>query len=371
MLAHWKSILVGSIAFCMSFAVTLPLHAQAPQPSRTATPTIASLQRAIDQRDAVIADLIRRMAAMEARMAAIRPQTPASPQAPSSPKDPPTPPLDAEDEGEVPATALERALTLQGGLVLPPGEIEVTPALSYTYSGSSFARLIEQVDATPQISAADVRRDTLATSLGIEVGLPWQIQAGLSAPYIYDRESDAFGPDRESAGIGDISFRFAKQFLREDGWIPDILGRVSWRATTGKDGELPLGADAPALIGSVTAVKSHDPLVYVGSIFYTHNFDYDQDGQKIKPGNSVGFDLSSILAVSPETSLRIGAGLTFIRETEAASREIRGSDRMIGSLELGATTVLTQNTALSVFGSFGFTEDAPDLSFGLALPYRF
>jgi hypothetical protein len=118
-------------------------------------------------------------------------------------------------------------------------------------------------------------------------------------------------------------------------------------------------------------VKSQDPLVFVGSLSYAANLEDKGAGRTVDPGDQVGVNLSSILAVSPETSLGFGVELSFSNETDVDGQEIAGSDGLSGVLELGLETVLTPSTLLSITAGMGFTEDGPDFRLGFSLPIRF
>jgi hypothetical protein len=115
-------------------SLTCPMTATA----ETAAQKIERLQRQVDQRDQVIADLLRRMAAVEQQVA--KPTRP-SPLAPAQPAPaqpaadrPASPAEEAAEPGDDPR-ALERTLVQRGGLLLPAGRFEIEPEFTYTYRG--------------------------------------------------------------------------------------------------------------------------------------------------------------------------------------------------------------------------------------------
>jgi hypothetical protein len=221
----------------------------------------------------------------------------------------------------------------------------------------------------------DRRVDTLEPALGLRVGLPWDLQADLRVPYSITREKTVIGgtADRRSdSELGDIEIGLTKQILREGIRTPSLLASVTWIASTGDRGDDDrLGSGSDAIQGTLTAVKSQDPLVFVGSLSYSANLEDKGAGRTVDPGDQVGVNVSSILAVSPETSLSFGIELSFFGETDVGGQEIAGSDGLSGILELGLGTVLTPSTLLSITTGMGFTEDAPDFRFGVSLPIRF
>lgn len=273
--------------------------------------------------------------------------------------------------------ALSRTLVEQGGLVLPPFAAEITPELSYAYRGTSGLQIFEMA-GVPGIGFIDTRQDTLTASVTGRLGLPYSSQVEVSVPFAYDRvrvDRQGFSQTRSDRGIGDLQVSLSKQLLRERRVVPDLLGSVTWRLPTGSAAlgasEPSLGAGYHALRAGLTAVKSQDPLVYFGTLAYTWNLSDTVAGVDIDPGDMVNVRLGTVLAVSPQTSLRAVLDTEFRRETEIAGMRAPGSDDVAASLELGVAAVLTDRMLLDVTAGFGVTEAAPDFRFGIALPYRF
>jgi hypothetical protein len=351
--------------------------------AETAAQKIERLQRQVTERDQVIADLLRRMAAVEQQVgkSAAGPAAPAQPAKgqPAVPARPATgdrPASPAEEEAEPgdDPRALERTLVQRGGLLLPAGRFEIEPEFTYTYRGSAGLGVFEQ--AGQQVAGdRDLRIDTLEPALGIRVGLPWDLQADLRVPYRFDREKTTLAgtANRQSTNeLGDIEIGLTKQILREGIRTPSLLASVTGILSAGDRGDdARLGSGSDAIQAAVTAVKSQDPLVFVGSLSYSANLEDKGAGRSVDPGDQIGVNVSSILAVSPETSLSFGIELSFFGETEADGQEIAGSDGLSGVLELGLGTVLTPSTLLSITAGMGITEDAPDFRFGVSLPIRF
>ena len=150
-------------------------------------------------------------------------------------------------------------------------------------------------------------------------------------------------------GFGDVSLGLAKTLLQEGaGWWPDVIARVTWDADTGKtdDNGVFLGGGFNELSGSLSAVKRQDPLAFVGSVSYAKTFEHDD----IEPGDEVGFSLGTVLAASPETSLSFFFNQTFADDTKFDGDTINGSDQVIGTLSLGAATILGTQRAAQYYG---------------------
>ena len=376
--------------------------------------------RKLEQRDALIADLLRRVELLEQHVGANAPQTvltvdqalaAASPVADDiRPVATVVTPLsrlraqtamgedeaaqgsaqtqgsEQEAQGQAPGQveveeedverALERTLVQAGALLLPFGSVAIEPSFAYTRRESDSPLLVAQAGL---ISAAEqeIRRNEFDTNVDLRIGLPLDAQLEFALPYrVVNQETVNnlnAAPISEvndtGNGIGDVSVGLAKTFLRESGWQPDLIGRVTWDSDTAdqNDNGVPLGGGFHEIRGSVTALKRQDPLAFVASASYETAFESDN----IDPGDSVSLSLAGILAASPETSLRFVFDQSFVGEVEVGGARVDGSDQVIGALTLGAATILGPGVLLDVAGSIGLTEDAADYAIVVSVPVRF
>jgi hypothetical protein len=395
-----RAILAASLAL----VATTPAGAQQ---GTAMTPTIEQLQRQLAERDALIADLVRRVEALERGDASGRaaskaqiegppvpeprpmpaPAMPVARQPPSVPPSPPPPegpptrqaaasrPGEVQVDEEAAERALERALVQGGAILLRPGQAEITPSVRYTRSEEDAAVLV--AGGTSPVGDQEIRRDRLESALGLRVGLPLEAQFELELPYTYVDQSSvlrtgfavAGEEDRHGSGPGDLRVGVARALLRERGWLPDLVGRLTWDTATGEkeDGGVALGYGFDEVEARLTASKRLDPLVFVADLSYERPFEDDD----IRLGNRLGLSLGALLATGPETTLSLVLSQTFIDETEVGGREVRGSDLVVGSLGLGVSVVLGAGTLLDVSGSIGLTEEAADYAVRVALPIRF
>src|SRR5205823_1679201 len=115
--------------------------------------------------------------------------------------------------------------------------------------------------------------------VGVRVGLPWESQVDMSLPwnFVEQKQIDiAVQPsqlvaNRWGNAIGDLTVGATKTFVHESGWIPGLLGRVSYEIPTGPlfahGAALPSGRSQLGL--SLIALKRQDPLVFVATGGYT------------------------------------------------------------------------------------------------------
>jgi hypothetical protein len=354
-----------------------PAQAQA----TSVTPTVEELQRKLDERDAIIADLLRRVEALErAAVATPAEVTPPPKQGKEVPA--PTAPAPRAKIGAIEVTkeeeverALERALVQVGALLLPVGTAQIEPNFSYIRQQVDTPVFFTQ-EGEQFLAADEVRRDSLEASLILRAGLPFDSQLELDVPYRYSNESTVtrvlfaarLEEERDASGFGDVSVGLAKTLLRERGWWPDLIGRVQWDTNTGKtENGISLGTGFHEIRGSLTAVKRQDPLVFVGGVSYETTFE--RGG--VDPGAEIGFSIGTVLAASPETSLRFFLNQTFINEVERDGREIPGTDQAIGTFTFGVSSILAARVLFDITAGIGLTEDAADYFVNVSLPIRF
>ena len=349
-----------------------------------------------DVRDDIIEQLRQRIEALEKELAQRRaappPPSAASPppagQAakPGAPKpDAPKPearkpeaaaPTESEQAGAADegARALERALVREGGLVLPPKIIEVEPRFEYVYRGVQGLNVVT-VSGLPQVAQQDRRADKAEASVAIRAGLPKSFQVEARLPYVWldqNRATSSVVSESERvSGWGDIELGVSKQVAtaRRGG----VLGSLLWKTATGDNepGRVSPGSGFPSLQAALTVVTREDPLVFFLSPSYTWVYERDRSGVVIDPGDAIGLKAGTLLAASPETSLRTSFELSRGARTRIDGQHVAGSDTMIGILELGVAKTLTRRTLLDIQLGIGITPDAPDFRLRLALPIRF
>ncbi len=394
--------------------------AQAQAPDRDAM--IQELVRQIQLRDAVIQDLQRRVGSLEQRVGApppaavsvpVRPEEPAPaavrvqappPQPPAPqpqttaeaapPADRPAAPGTVEVDEEAAERALDRTLTDVGALLLPAGRMEIAPSISYTRRETqSTANTFVTVGGDLVAVAQDVRvdRDEVRPTVDLRIGLPWDTQFEVGIPGAFVNQKAVAGAQdpllvrtsesNSGIGFGDVTVGLAKTLLREDGWIPDAVLRVTYDTATGQ--QIQNGVIMPGTPGlhdiraSLSLTKRQDPLAFVAGFSYGHTFagDFDFGGQvgkqELKPGDQYTLNVGAILAASPETSLQFAFQQSFQNSQKIAGVKIDDSNTSSGILSVGASMILGRGVLLSASAGVGLGRDAPDYFFALSVPVRF
>jgi len=342
----------------------------------------AQLLEALKQRDAAIAALEKRIEALEraARPTAASTAVP-TPQAPPAAIAAAPPAAGRADEDPAEAEALSRALVQRGGLLLPPWRGEVAPSVAYSYSEVQGLTLVDTPEGISTVADQRLRSDAIRASATLRLGLPWSSQVELRVPYNALRQSRSLGDGRyvaqNGSGVGDLELSLSHVLAREHGWRPDLIGGISWQAPTGRS---PLRVSVPAVAtgggahvvrGRLTAVKSVDPMVFFGTLSYTHSFSTREPFGRFQAGPSASLELGAVLAVSPETSLNLGLAQDFRGKAELDGISLNGTDGVASVVQFGVDRVLAPNLLLDVTLGVGLTREAPDYTFQVSTPWRF
>lgn len=366
--------------FCrrLSTAVVLLLSFVAAVPAQGAT--VQGLERQLRERDKVILELLDRVEALERRLGVHRPAAPTS-EPPPADEEPsrsagPAPGLVEVDARDA-ERALERALTREGALLLPSGVLEIETRLTYARQEDTAPSFVP--DENELLFAGEMERnaDNLTALLGLRLGLPRDSQLELGLPYRWRTVETVTNVDfiprdasRETgSGFGDLRLGVAKTLLHEGLRRPDLIGRLTWDTDTGKSHNhgVALGGGYHELRGALTALKRQDPIVFVGGLAYEYSFEKD----RVQSGATLSGTVGCHIALSPETSLSLFLLAARQGETELSGSKLEGSDRTLGSVVLGGSTLLAPGTLLGLSGGIGLTDDAEDFSLSLSLTNRF
>jgi hypothetical protein len=302
------------------------------------------------------------------------------------------------DKTERQATeALDQALIVRGGLLLPSGTLEIDNTASY-FSTSSDHLTVDGFALLPvlvvgEITSQRARANYLLPTFTTRLGLPHKFQMDFQVPYGLEQFEAVDANNNETSsrsfGLGDISASVSRQITAEHGWFPDLVANVRYKSTTGKDSfnaqssEVALGTGFNAWQGNLTVAKSNDPVEFFGNFSYTANLaadhtisanDPNNPGATavghIKEGNATGFQLGSILALNPETSMTMGWDQRFTRGTRINGMGLPSSSLVEGTLRLGMSYLYASGRMVDLSFGIGLTPDTPNLQFSVGFPFR-
>jgi hypothetical protein len=412
-----RMLLLGSIIFFGTLSVSAQSTA-APAPNPPAQhhslngppvrePLDPRIEQALRERDAIIRNLLERVQQLEDRLNAMNASSNGGARvariaettaAPATSKVEAVVNNATYDETERRATeALDQALVVRGGLLLPPGTLEIDNTTSY-FSASSDHVTIDGFALLPILVVGDitserVREDILLPTFTTRLGLPKRFQMDFTIPYGYvlNRSVDALGNQTSASqfGLGDIQAGVSRQLTYEHGGVPDLLANLRFKSVTGANSydlassQTSLGSGFYAVQGNLTAAKSSDPVVFFGNLSYTENLaarhtvpstDPDNPGGTMvghfRPGSSYGFQLGSILALNSETSMTLGWDQRFTRATQLNGATLPGSYLVEGTLRLGTSYLYAPGRTIDLSFGVGLTPDTPNLQFSVGLPFR-
>jgi len=357
--------------------------------------TTSALLEQIKKRDAIIDDLLKRVESLEKQVSGAGAKDSASPAQPpsrstsaaqASPGSPGEAVARAPSEHKEPGTlevderaadrALERTLTIQGALLLPRGVKENQPYASYTRRETDFPILLSFENGTG-VGSQRVKRYEYGVGVRGAIGLPFESQLEIDIPYDYVKERrtrlftgapvDDF--NEHGSSVGDIRIGIAKTLMREEGWKPDLLTRLTWDTDTGDaiNNGVPLGNGFDEFRLGFTALKRQDPLAFTATVSYGHSLEKDD----LQPGDEFDVSLGVSMASSPSTSLSIALAQSFKQDFEVDGNRVDGTSTDSALLLFGASSVLGRHTLLAVTAGVGLTDDSPDYTFSFSLPIRF
>lgn len=347
---------------------------------------VSQLNTALEERDAVILELLGRVQALEELLQADSP--PPAARAPER-AELAAATLSAKEEldevDRLAQSALERTLIESGGLLLPAGTLEIQPGFSYSLSAVNTVDidclLIADILCIGDINSKRLRRESYVADMTFRLGLPWDMQLDARVPYSREKSNAVFGngeSDRVTVHeLGDIELALSGQLLREQGWKPSILGDLRWKGRSGGDpfdqdeGLLAAGTGFDEARAGLTFVKVRDPIVMFGNLNWTYSFSDDKpEIGEVQPGRGFDAQIGMAVALNLETSLSFGWSQSWFQRTRVNDVPIPGTSRRPGSLRIGATYVPAAGYNIDFGVAFGLTDDAPDAEVRVSIPWR-
>ncbi|MFA5038819.1 MAG: transporter [Candidatus Omnitrophota bacterium] len=279
--------------------------------------------------------------------------------------------------------AIEETLMEKGGMLLPKGRFQIEPSLALAHFSSNRINIegfsILPVLVIGEISTESVKRDVIIQTTSLKYGLLRNLQAEFRLPfrYEYDRITGNTGTEshRYSYGLGDIEFGLSRQIGWEHGWIPDTVFSLLVKTNSGRSPygtDIGLGTGHWGIRPALVMVKSSDPAVVFGSVYYTWNTPSDiQDFGKVDPGDTIGYSLGVAIGLSYQTAVnfQFGQNVTFKMRKDGST--VKGSFLNSADFKCGFTWSFNERAAMDLGVSIGLTSDAPDYVFEIRFPYNF
>ena len=321
---------------------------------------------------------------------------------------------------EVVAPPVVAVVSEQPGILTGRGKLVVEPSVQYSYSSSNRVALIGYtIIPSLLIGLVDVRelkRNSLTGALTLRYGLSNRLELETKVPYLYRNDSTVsreFGAGSDSdrvfntsgKSLGDVEIAARYQLNQGGGSWPYMIGSFRMKSRTGKDPfevvtdcvtrcvgttsgtglplELPTGSGFYSVQPGLTWLFPTDPAVFFGGFSYTHSFKRSNlsrqvlSGQfesigTVAPGDVVGLNFGMGLALNEKTSLSLGIELNSVDRTRQNGVPVLGSVRtQLASLLMGYSYRQSKETTFNLSVSAGLTQDTPDLSVNIRIPFSF
>ncbi len=269
------------------------------------------------------------------------------------------------------------------------------------------------------LAVEGVASDTLTYSLTGRYGINERVVLHLTTPFVYRTTTYTKG------GVGGVATATTETDVTRDPTLGDVTFGLSYRLfpsnqavdwvwnldITGPTGKHPYGVPVRVIekdeegvttfsvpqnlptgngIWSVNTglsfVKTSDPAILFGNIGFGYNrkgdfSDVDSDPLTRTPGeidlgNSFSYGLGMAIAMNERTSLSLSfshklTGKTRTRNDSSRWTKVIGSDANSAMFNVGITQSLNRHLSIAGTVGIGLTDDAPDFTFGVRLPYRF
>jgi hypothetical protein len=304
-----------------------------------------------------------------------------------------------------------QALADVGGVLTPRGRLVIEP--EFQYSHESINRMtFEGVEILSTLligvfTAQDLDRDSYSAAVTGRLGFTDRLELEMKVPYVYREETQNitvaetdpdFTLDREISGnsLGDIELAAHYQLNRATEGRPVFIGNLRYKSTTGEGPfdvprnsagtarELPTGTGFHSLEPSLTMLLPSSPAVFFANLGYAFNLEDDVDEQlgdelfvgEVDPGDAVRLSFGMAYSINPRSSFTLGYKHDFIGKTETeyvganGNRTRQDSNTLnVGSLLLGWSYQLNQDVSLNLGLELGITDDAPDTTLTLRMPF--
>jgi hypothetical protein len=290
------------------------------------------------------------------------------------------------------------------GVLTRAGHFVFEPSFEYTRSSTN--RLVFRgIELIPGIQiglieATDADRDTLVGTASLRYGISDRLEAEVRMPYLYRNDRIEVVQQRDEGivrsialrekGIGDAEFSLRYQFNRPVGQKPIFVGTLRVKSDTGK-GPFDIGYDEFgvatglatgsgfwAVQPGVNFLMPSDPAVIYGGMAYLYHIPRNVNEMvgdvkigRVDPGDAISANIGFGFALNPRFSFSLGYRHNYIfpTKTEIGDTRQKSNYLHVGSLNLGMSYRLTERNVLNLGFEIGVTEDAPDVSITLRMPF--
>ena len=297
----------------------------------------------------------------------------------------------------------EELLVDTGGVLLPPGLLQVEPFVDYTHTSSDRVNIlgftIFEAIVIGLIRVDQIERDIVRPGVNLRYGLFDRFQLEGTIPLTYRQDTEILGvgtPGQaevttDGFNIGDVELAGAYQITSQQPWIPASVFRLRGRFPTGTSAfdigtrtvkvndanrtvleETPTGSGFFSVAPGITFIWRTDPVAFFGGTSYTINLPRNQGRfGDVDPGDTAEIFGGINVALSD----RVGLNLSFVDQltgaTETNGIEQVGTDANDARVTIGASYGLSPDISILTSASIGLTQESPDFVFLISTPLSF
>ena len=272
--------------------------------------------------------------------------------------------------------------------LLKEGTVGISYAFGYSYYSG------DAIDESTTV----LRRvnHNLTNTISLEYALFNNLTISSNFPFVYKYNKVGTDESQDTTDLGDISLGLAWQPFKAGGRLPATIFSFSASLPTGSspyeinyEDELSTGAGYYGLGGGVSFSKVLDPLVAFGNLSFTYGLPESGLSQilyenptdptqkvyltKVEPGSSVGFSMGFGYALSYQASLNMSAqfSYSFGSKYESSTGTTETGSSLSSTFNIGTGWRVTPARSIYASVGIGLTNNDPDVSVSIKLPYEF
>ena len=278
------------------------------------------------------------------------------------------------------------------------GSLGLDYDLTYTYTSSdsiNFQTVQEAANGitttTTNASVEDTSNHKMVTTLSPEFGIFNNFTAVVNIPLVYKYNNTEGGNADDSADItdlGDVRAGFQWQPFKTGWFFGSPVVNISMTFPTGTSPYetthkkyMSTGSGFYSASADLVFSKAYDPLIVYGNIGYTDNqgiddLDQNRDGDvllEVEPGDDLSLGFGVAYALSYKASMNAGINYTSTRQNDytwRTSATQHSLEEVVGMLHLGCGLKYSKSQMIIVTSGIGLTDDSPDFTFSIRLPFN-
>lgn len=288
----------------------------------------------------------------------------------------------AEDEAIL--TAAGRDYTL-----MKPGLLGFEYSVRYT--GDSYDSVHDRDDV---VSVKHNTYHTLTNAFFIEYPVKENLTMNSNIPFVYKYNSQTSSRAKDVTDFGDVSFGFQYQPIKSGGTLPSIILTGNLTCPTGRspykidpEMEVSTGNGVYSLGFGCNMSKSIDPLVAFGGFNVEHGIERTHLNFKpnksypenvyiagVEPGDIFSFSMGIGYSLSYKTNLTLSYQYSYQTKTYydwVGDDDVNSEGAISSVFSVGTGWTLTPKTAINVRLGIGLTNNDPDFSLQVRLPFSY